>query len=90
MRHKLWWLVGLTLLIATDVSVANVPASYFACEGSIDGNRCRMVGPFFGRCTLDTLCEDDEDDPSELIGNIYHETIAASFLSKIFINEVEI
>ena len=31
---------------------------------------------------------DDEDDPSELIGNIYHETIAASFLSKIFINEV--
>ena len=28
---------------------------------------------------------DDKDNPSDLIGNIYHETIAASFLSDIFI-----
>ena len=31
---------------------------------------------------------DDKDNPSDLIGNIYHETIAASFLSDIFINDV--
>jgi hypothetical protein len=43
---------------------ANVPASYFACEGLDDGFRCRMTGPFFGRCTLDTLCEEDPDNVS--------------------------
>ena len=31
---------------------------------------------------------DDEDDPSDLKGNEYHETIAANYLSNIFINEV--
>lgn len=51
-------------LITWSVGLANVPASYFACEGLDDGFRCRMTGPFFGRCTLDTLCEEDPDNES--------------------------
>ena len=55
-------MVCLTMLSADGL--ANVPASYFACEGLVDGYRCRMTGPFFGRCTEDTLCEDDEETES--------------------------
>ena len=33
---------------------------------------------------------DDKDNPSDLIGNIYHETIAASFLSDIFLSLIHI
>lgn len=61
------WRWTLCLLLLTLISVegqANVPASYFACEGLSDGYRCRMTGPFFGRCTRDTLCEDDEETAS--------------------------
>ena len=57
-------LVVLWLLLLGAEAMANVPASYFACEGLADGYRCRMTGPFFGRCTLDTLCEDDEETES--------------------------
>ena len=59
-------LVFFSVLFGTEV-LANVPASYFACEGLVDGYRCRMTGPFFGRCTEDTLCEDDEEIES-LVG----------------------
>ena len=52
------------LLLYASESLGNVAASYFACEGLADGDRCRMTGPFLGRCTLDTLCEEDPDDPS--------------------------
>ena len=50
--------------LLSSSALANVPASYFACEGLTDGYRCRMTGPFFGRCTLDTLCEEDPNDPA--------------------------
>ena len=52
------------LVLLSSLALANVPASYFACEGLTDGFRCRMTGPFFGRCTLDTLCEEDPDNES--------------------------
>ena len=52
------------LALLVGAAFANVPASYFACEGLSDGFRCRMTGPFFGRCTLDTLCEQDPDNES--------------------------
>jgi len=64
MALKLCLAVLLGCLVLSADAVANVPASYFACEGLADGYRCRMTGPFFGRCTLDTLCEDDEETES--------------------------
>ena len=64
MPNGLRTLLIVLMLIGVNESRANVPASYFACEGLSDGYRCRMTGPFFGRCTVDTLCEDDEETPS--------------------------
>ena len=59
-----WGLLICLSILGTTESLANVPASYFACEGLADGYRCRMTGPFFGRCTVDTLCENDEETES--------------------------
>lgn len=52
------------VLLICSTAEANVPASYFACEGLQEGYRCRLTGPFFGRCTEDTLCDDDEETES--------------------------
>ena len=62
--RRLTFLVVMFVCLGHHFAMGNVPASYFACDGSSDGHGCRMVGPFFGRCTVDTLCEDDEEDPS--------------------------
>ncbi|MCA9526742.1 MAG: hypothetical protein KC549_10670 [Myxococcales bacterium] len=50
-----------TLLVAGP-AVANVPSAYLACQDKAEGAPCRMVGPQFGACVRDTLCEDPPDD----------------------------
>lgn len=49
-------LIAFTLLAGP--TLANVPAAYLACEDKGEGDPCRLVGPSFGECVLDTLCED--------------------------------
>lgn len=49
--------LALLLLCATP-ALANVPAAYLACDGKAEGDPCRLVGPAYGACVLDTLCED--------------------------------
>ena len=40
---------------------ANIPSAYFACEGATEGDHCQTLGPRYGNCVLDTLCEDPPD-----------------------------
>lgn len=60
MTHaKLWqgaWIAGLLLVAAP--AVANIPAAYLACKDKALGDACRLVGPQYGECVLDTLCVD--------------------------------
>lgn len=51
-------LLALPLLLLPLTAGANVPAAYLACDGKVEGDPCRLVGPSYGSCVRDTLCED--------------------------------
>lgn len=50
------------LLLLTGPALANIPAAYLACKDKPEGDACRMVGPQFGQCVRDTLCDDPAGD----------------------------
>ena len=42
----------------TQISFANIPAAYLACEGAEERAPCALPGPQYGVCITDTLCTD--------------------------------
>jgi uncharacterized protein (TIGR03382 family) len=57
MRRMLFLLLVMSPLVAQ----ANVPAAYLACDGAAEGDACVLVGPQYGKCVRDTLCEPDPE-----------------------------
>lgn len=52
----------LAVLLLAGPALANIPSAYLACQDKAEGDACRMVGPQFGQCVRDTLCEDPPGD----------------------------
>ena len=56
--HLGWLISNGVVLAVMNVSHANIPAAYLACEGAEEGADCALPGPQYGVCTRDTFCVD--------------------------------